>query len=1200
MANSNVKEYILRTVYDGNGHKNFIKNQQTLNSVLEQANLKFTKNTKVLNTSISGFDKLNPTSGKFFATIRQGNGPIEKLSANVELVNGKLVPIEGSLKRTTIATKGLADGSKSLSETMLALGKRALATIVIWTTLRAVIQKLFETVKNAVKFMVEFETQLAQVQIVGGKTTEEINKLASGVLEVGARFGVSFEQMGEAMKLWAQQGKSVTEILDLMGPTMQLSLVSGRSLSDVVEDLTAVTTSYNIEASNSIDVVDKITRVMLTHAITANDLAAGLRRLTPVTSQFNISLEESIGLITAIQVQTRRGGATVGDALRTILTRLQGPEFLQGIQDLSKIPVFLDEAGNATSEFTSKLRPAQAIIADLAAAFDTFDVSTKNAVGNLAAGRRRVTEFLALMNNFKEEVNATADAFFSTGKAFQATDIITETTASKFQQLSNTFKQLLENFRGPTTKVLGDVADVLKYDINQINSLIDPSGTQNRDLLASLGLDQQETKQQISALNGLVGAMGFLEDANERINTNIAIATERGNSALAESFKKQSEVYVDAVRVAFSKADKETQKQITDLVGRDFLKGDTNTILNNFNKNLDKVLFSSKESQLKIDLIEIKKSIVEADQNLKNLERDKSKAENGFFGKVDEASLKKIEDAIVKQKIETQILKAEEQEINKILSDRTKLEKEAQDQKKANDAARKEVETYEQLKVILSRIKNLRTELTDQGLSEAEINKRLLNELQTSIDKAQIDRTSQSTKNALSPFLTKEKQRQNQEAIVNLQSKENLLISQSIALGKNEIQLQQVRVAFAREKLKFGGDSLDVLKEELRLQELVNEQIANASQELQGAFSSAFSDLLKGQSTVDEFLNNITNKIRDRITDAVAESFTDFVFQTTGFGNIFGSLVTSIENSGSLLASQLDQSFTSGSTQINNALVTGGQAVATAITGAFQQQSAQAAAAQTAQSAQSASSSTSGISSNLLSLFQSGGGNRPAGSDQFVKGSLVGVRDNGTILNTTGNQSSSLFGGAGGLARTGGSVLSAIAAVQQARQGNTGGAALSGALAGSRFGGYGAIIGGAIGFVSAALSSKNKTTAEKPDQGLFGLGFGIGLTEQTRNIFGQNGGKAFVQGLFDPFGVFTGKLFRKSKPKRTIDIQEETKDLRTASKIDITNKKLDIVNRNLVALRQDFRTFILPESVAFSTKRNLEDQFSINASRGLS
>lgn len=72
------------------------------------------------------------------------------------------------------------------------------------------------------------------------------------------------------------------------------------------------------------------------------------------------------------------------------------------------------------------------------------------------------------------------------------------------------------------------------------------------------------------------------------------------------------------------------------------------------------------------------------------------------------------------------------------------------------------------------------------------------------------------------------------------------------------------------------------------------------------------------------------------------------------------------------------------------------------------------------------------------------------------------------------------------------------------------------------------------------------------------------------------------------------------KKKTTIDVQERSDTLQIASKIDVTNKQLQVVNRNLVALRQDFRTFILPESAYFSEGRGIADSFSISARRGLS
>jgi hypothetical protein len=63
--------------------------------------------------------------------------------------------------------------------------------------------------------------------------------------------------------------------------------------------------------------------------------------------------------------------------------------------------------------------------------------------------------------------------------------------------------------------------------------------------------------------------------------------------------------------------------------------------------------------------------------------------------------------------------------------------------------------------------------------------------------------------------------------------------------------------------------------------------------------------------------------------------------------------------------------------------------------------------------------------------------------------------------------------------------------------------------------------------------------------------------------------------------------------------ESKTSEAKVSSKIDVTNKQLEIVNRNLVALRNSITTYILPSSAYFAEKFGLDEEFSINARRGL-
>ena len=103
-----------------------------------------------------------------------------------------------------------------------------------------------------------------------------------------------------------------------------------------------------------------------------------------------------------------------------------------------------------------------------------------------------------------------------------------------------------------------------------------------------------------------------------------------------------------------------------------------------------------------------------------------------------------------------------------------------------------------------------------------------------------------------------------------------------------------------------------------------------------------------------------------------------------------------------------------------------------------------------------------------------------------------------------------------------------------------------------------------------------------------GIMGGVGGALMMIPGWGQIAGMALMMG---------SSLMGKMKSKT--EVTESQRTLQITSRINVTNKKLDIVNRNLVELKNTMETYLLPGSAYFAEKRNIEDQYSLHARRGL-
>lgn len=341
------------------------------------------------------------------------------------------------------AVLNLGDAHKKALSELGKMARRAVEIVPIWMAIRTVYQSFIQLLQNSFKFLVEWETVMAKIAVVGGGTREELGKLSKDLLKLATAFGVSLNDLGEGARLWAQQGKTYAEVIPLMRTTAKLSIVTGRSMKDSVEDITSVMYSFGLEAENTTKIVDSLVAIDLKFAITTDVMAESLRKVGPVAKQMGLSLEKTLGIITATHLATRAKGGEIGNSLKTIFTRLATVS-RDAIQTLAKVPVFLDEAGLATTENTGTFRDWGTILDEIANKYDTLDGSIQEDLAYQLAGVRQVTKLKAAFAQWKEQLEATNTALNSEGASQRAVNILLDTSEAKARRLAGAWNELVD------------------------------------------------------------------------------------------------------------------------------------------------------------------------------------------------------------------------------------------------------------------------------------------------------------------------------------------------------------------------------------------------------------------------------------------------------------------------------------------------------------------------------------------------------------------------------------------------------------------------------------------------------------------------------------------------------------------------------------------------------------------------------------
>ena len=462
-------------------------------SQLKSVGQEFTSMEKVVNASLTNISRVGKDTAKTFKVYWVDKAGKEWVTTVKGVVRGNKL-VQTSLQ-TVSAT---ARSSTMVVNDFVKALRRVMIVVPVWYVFRRVLIGAIETIRESMRFLIDWEQQLARIRIVGKGTEEEIRLLSSTLLKLAKTLGVSTKELGQASVLWAQQGRSVAEIIPLMESTARLSLITGRTMTQSVEDLTAIMKAYKLEAEDTGRVIDSITNVMLNHAVTASVLVEALRNVAPVAKQFNISFEQLLGIITATHAVTRAKGSSLGRAWRTIFARM-ATSGAEAIQRIAKIPVYLDEQGKASETATYRMRNLGDILTEIALKWNTLTKAQKINLAQALAGKRRLTELMAYLGNYNEALKAHVDALFSVGKANKSVAILTDTLANRLEALSGSWKSFVEAV-GDTTLIKGSVS-LLSGLFSVLSEAVAPAKASYNRFLDSVKQSNEELNRQIAIAN---------------------------------------------------------------------------------------------------------------------------------------------------------------------------------------------------------------------------------------------------------------------------------------------------------------------------------------------------------------------------------------------------------------------------------------------------------------------------------------------------------------------------------------------------------------------------------------------------------------------------------------------------------------------------------------------------------------------------
>ena len=288
-----------------------------------------------------------------------------------------------------------------LLEGIIAQGKK----FVQWIGVTGTVMRGIQISRDMIQNVKDLDDSLLELSKVSDLSASGLEKVTEQAYELGEKVARTGKEVIDATTEFKRAGFDMQQSMDMAESAMVMTNVAENitDTADAAGTLISVLKGFNMDASETMTIVDKINQVSNTSPIGFDNIAEGLERTAGTMAQSGNTIDQTIGLITAGYAQLRNV-EKVSTGLITLSARLRGVdeegETIDGLsaklqEDFGKIGVAIENADGS-------LRSIYEIAQDYSKVLPTLSDKQKQYYAELAAGKRQVTVWNAITQQFKD------------------------------------------------------------------------------------------------------------------------------------------------------------------------------------------------------------------------------------------------------------------------------------------------------------------------------------------------------------------------------------------------------------------------------------------------------------------------------------------------------------------------------------------------------------------------------------------------------------------------------------------------------------------------------------------------------------------------------------------------------------------------------------------------------------------------------
>lgn len=430
-----------------------------------------TKNTKDASAFLNQYASSIGLTSEISTKINESTGQVTKtftdISGNTVTLTGNIDKFNDSLRVTQSLVSKSGSGMSSFGNSIKGMVsgnfKGAIADIASYVSYFQVTMKAIQQAKQGFNDFLNFQKDLTNISYTMNLSPDQLQNLGTSAIDMAKDLSMSLDNTMDIYKIYANMNTTASEIQQTARPTAILSNLSGVDASTAADQVQGILQQFHMLEDGSttaadasmhiVDVLDKVSgSVGIDYAKGIKIISDAVQASGQVAYDAGMSYEQLAAITAKVSERTREDGSSIGNALKTIITRTT---------KVGKMPQYADEVDNAAlSNASASLhaigvdvynpdgsdRGIITVMSELKDKWDDLTDAQQAKISYDVAATRQTSKFKSMLDAFTDSMSLAEEATTANGNAEANQEKYMESTAGKLQAIKTQMQDFWVNF----------------------------------------------------------------------------------------------------------------------------------------------------------------------------------------------------------------------------------------------------------------------------------------------------------------------------------------------------------------------------------------------------------------------------------------------------------------------------------------------------------------------------------------------------------------------------------------------------------------------------------------------------------------------------------------------------------------------------------------------------------------------------------